>query len=242
MQNTQATKNTTNTRKSSRHQQLFLIHQHLTTLHKNNVNKLSIILVAVVALGSGLYFGTQHSGKPDLSQLTGFSFPEPEKLSNVNLVDHNNNPLTEENFSDKWTFIYVGYTFCPDACPMSLNTLNQMDGLLNQQDGPKASSLLVSVDPERDTPEHMKGYVKHFNSGFSGATGTPEAIKQFADQVSAIYSVPEDRSDPNYLVDHSSSIILINPDAAVQAIFTPPQSAEVLAKDFKLLVAHYESR
>jgi len=141
------------------------------------VNKLSIAFVAIAALAAGLFFGMNKGGEPDLTELTGFSFPE---------------------------FIYVGYTFCPDACPMSLNTLNQMDGLLKQQDGPGADTLLVSVDPERDTPEHMKDYVKYFNSGFSAATGTPEAIKQFADQVSAIYSVPEDRSDPNYLVDHSS--------------------------------------
>ena len=205
------------------------------------MNKLSIAFVAIAALAAGLFFGMHKGGEPDLSELTGFSFPEPEKLSDVSLIDHNSDPFTEANFADKWTFIYVGYTFCPDACPMSLNTLNQMDGLLKQQDGPDADTLLVSVDPERDTPEHMKDYVKYFNSGFSAATGTPEAIKQFADQVSAIYSVPEDRSDPNYLVDHSSSIILINPDAAVQAIFTPPQSAEALAKDFRLLVAHYES-
>lgn len=206
------------------------------------MNKFSIVIVAVAALAAGLFFGVQQNTRPDLSQLTGFSFPEPEKLSDVSLIDHNNDPFTEANFSDKWTFIYVGYTFCPDACPMSLNTLNQMDALLNQQEGPGANTLLVSVDPERDTPEHMKDYVKYFNKGFSAATGTPEAIRQFADQVSAIYSLPEDRSDPDYLVDHSSSIILINPDAAVQAIFTPPQSAEALAKDFRLLVAHYESR
>lgn len=206
------------------------------------MNKLSIALVAVVALAAGVFFGMHRSGGPDLSQLTGFSFPEPEKLTDISLIDHNSNPLTEAEFSGKWTFVYVGYTFCPDACPMSLNTLNRMDGLLSEQQGAGADTLLVSVDPERDTPEHMKGYVKHFNDGFSAATGTPEAVRQFADQVSAIYSVPEDRSDPNYLVDHSSSIILINPDAAVQAIFTPPQDAETLAKDFRLLVAHYESR
>ena len=206
------------------------------------MNKISIAFVAVAALAAGLFFGIQQKDRPDLTELTGFSFPEPEKLRDVSLIDHNSDPFTEENFLDTWTFIYVGYTFCPDACPMSLTTLNQMDALLTQQDGPGANTLLVSVDPERDTPEHMKGYVKYFNKGFSAATGTPDAIKQFADQVSAIYSVPEDRSDPDYLVDHSSSIILINPDAAVQAIFTPPQSAELLAKDFSLLVAHYESR
>lgn len=205
------------------------------------MNKLAIFGVALVALAAGLFFGTRQSA-PDLSELAGFSFPEPEKLTAVSLVDHNSKPLTEANFAGDWTFIYVGYTFCPDACPMSLTTLNQMSVLLDKDKDLSAKTLLVSVDPDRDTPEHMKDYVKFFNENFSAATGTPEAIRQFADQVSAVYSLPDDRSDPNYLVDHSSSIILINPDAAVQAIFTPPQTAEALAKDFRLLVAHYESR
>ena len=75
----------------------------------------------------------------------------------------------------------------------------------------------------------------------SAATGTPDKIKHFADQVSALYALPEDRSDPNYLVDHSSSIVLINPDGAVQAIFTPPQEVEALVNDFELLNTHYQS-
>lgn len=205
------------------------------------MNKIGIALVAVIALTAGLFFGVRQSA-PDLSELSGFSFPEPEKLTGIDLLDHNNEALTEKYFADKWTFIYVGYTFCPDACPMTLTTLNQTDVLLDKQPDLEASTLLVSVDPERDTPEHMKNYIKYFNEGFHAATGTPEAIREFADQVSAVYSLPDDRSDPNYLVDHSSSIILINPDAAVQAVFTPPQDANTLAKDFQLLVAHYESR
>ena len=95
--------------------------------------------------------------------------------------------------------------------------------------------MLVSVDPERDTPERLKSYVGHFNDGFVGATGTADNLRTFATQVSAVYSIPEDRSDPNYLVDHSSTIILIDPNAAVHAIFTPPQAAEKLAEDFEIL-------
>jgi len=205
------------------------------------VNKLVIPLVAIAALGAGLFFGIQQKS-PDLSELSGFSFPEPEALQSISLTDHNSEALTEENFKDKWTFVYVGYTFCPDACPMTLNTLNQLNTLIESQSDTQASTLLVSVDPERDTPDHLKDYVKYFNDGFAGATGTPDAIREFADQVKAVYALPDDRSDPNYLVDHSSSIILINPDASVQAIFTPPQEAEALANDFELLVAHYESR
>lgn len=206
------------------------------------MKKSLVFIIAIAALAIGVFFGSRQSG-PDLGELSGFSFPEPELLQDVALLDHNNEALTEANFKGKWTFIYVGYTFCPDVCPMTLTTLNQMYAQLAEADlSNEISTLLVSVDPERDTTEHLKDYVKFFNESFSGATGSPEEISKFADQVSAVFSVPEDRSDPNYLVDHSSTVILINPDAAVQAIFTPPQTAEAMAKDFRLLVAHYNSR
>ncbi len=205
------------------------------------MNKLLLFIVSITALAAGLFFATQNNA-PDLSDLSGFVFPNPETLSAVDLVNHNSEPLTETDFKDQWTFVYVGYTFCPDACPMTLTTLNQLTGILEEKGKLQASTLLVSVDPERDTPEHMKNYVTYFNEGFMAASGAPEAISHFADQVSASYSVPEDKSDPNYLVDHSSAIILINPDAAVHAIFTPPQDATVIAGDFERLVAHYKSR
>lgn len=192
-------------------------------------------------MAAGLFFATRNS-TPDVSDISGFSFPQPAKLADVDLENHDQDPVTEASFENQWTFLYVGYTFCPDACPMAMTTLNQLSNILETSDTPYPQTLLVSVDPERDTPEHLKNYVRHFNEGFSAATGTPEAIRDFANQVSASYSVPEGKTDPNYLVDHSSAIILINPDAAVQAIFTPPQDAKVIARDFELLVAHYESR
>lgn len=206
------------------------------------MNKISTTIVAILAIAIGVFFGSRQ-GRVDLSELSGFSFPEPTELHDVALLDHNNEEFTEANFKDKWTFIYVGFTFCPDVCPTTLTTLNQMYAQLSETElSNDISTLLVSVDPERDTAERLRDYVKYFNETFTGVTGTPEEIRKFADQVSVVYSVPEDRSDPNYLVDHSSTVILINPDAAVQAIFTPPQTAEAMVKDFRLLVAHYNSR
>ena len=203
------------------------------------MNKAAMAIIAVVAVAAGVWTGSKQSNI-DLSNLSGFSFPEPALLKEVDLINYDSEQLTEEYFKNQWTFVYVGYTFCPDACPMTLNILNQLHTLI-EEDQSQVNTLLVSVDPERDTPSHMKDYVKFFNEGFHAATGTPENIKHFADQVSALYALPEDRSDPNYLVDHSSSIVLINPDGAVQAIFTPPQEAAALVKDFEVLSAHYGS-
>ena len=149
------------------------------------------------------------------------------------MIDENNEALTEKYFNGSWTFIYVGYTFCPDACPLSLQTLSRMyAGLTEQNAADNVRTLLVSVDPERDTPERLKEYVKYFDESFVGATGTNQNLAAFAKQISAVYSVPEDRSKKDYLVDHSSSIVLINPNAEVHAIFTPPQIADQLAADY----------
>ncbi len=203
------------------------------------MNKIILAALCIVALGAGAWISTSQTEDVKL-EITGFAFPEPEKLSAIKLVSHEDQPVTEDSFKGRWTFIYVGYTFCPDACPMTMTVLNQLHGAIEQENvNETVNMMLVSVDPERDTTEKLNSYVKHFNPSFSAATGAPDDIQHFAKQVRSIYALPEDRSDPNYLVDHSSSVILINPEAAVHAIFTPPQVAVDLAKDFVKLSNKY---
>lgn len=200
------------------------------------MTKITIIIMAAAALAAGFWFANQQQS-PINSQISGFAYPAPAALEGIQLVDHNNKPFDESFFKGKWTFVYVGYTFCPDACPMTLTILDQLRNLL-QENGDlqdNISMMLVSVDPARDTPERLNSYINHFNDRFVAATGDPEHIKAFTRQVSAIYVVPENPEDPNYLVDHSSTVILIDPNAAVHALFTPPQQAENLAKDFKVI-------
>jgi len=206
------------------------------------MKKLALPLVALLAAALGItlsLYQRNHSPNPGKIEISGFIFPEPLPLTSVELIDQDNQPFTEANFKDKWTLVYVGYTFCPDACPIAMATLNQVWSQIEPLQS-KTAAMLVSVDPTRDTPEHLKNYITYFNENFTAATGEPAAIKSFADQVKANYSVPEDKSDPNYLVDHSSTIILIDPDASVHAVFTSPQTAEAVARDYSKLVAQYE--
>ena len=194
-------------------------------------------LTVVAGFGLGLY--TNQSQQPAKLEISGFAFPEPEPLENIELVGQNSEAITTDDFKNQWTFVYVGYTFCPDACPLTLSTMNQTHALLTESEEQSPQMMLVSVDPERDTPERLAEYVAYFNPEFKGATGSPENLQNFANQTRAIYSLPDDRSSGEYLVDHSSSIVLINPDAAVHAIFTPPQTAEKLAKDFAEIITAY---
>lgn len=194
--------------------------------------KILISTVCIAALGAGIWFG---STPPQTTKLdiSGFAFPTPSPLNTVSLINQDKQSVTVESFKGGWTFIYVGYTFCPDACPMTMTVLNQLHTMLETRNiSANVNMMLVSVDPDRDTPEILKSYVKYFNLSFSAATGTPDNIKIFADQLRSLYKVPTDKSDPNYIVDHSSSIVLIDPDASVHAIFTPPQVASDLADDF----------
>jgi protein SCO1/2 len=200
------------------------------------MKKITPVILALVAIVAGILLSRQHTSTSDI-ELSGFAFPTPETLTNIALIDQDSTELTAESFKGKWTFLYVGYTFCPDACPMTLTIMDQLYETLadNNELSDDVAMMLVSVDPDRDTPERLKSYVGHFNERFTGATGTAEHLSNFAKQVNAVYSLPKDRSDPNYLVDHSSTIILIDPNAAVHAIFTPPQQAAKLAEDFRIL-------
>ncbi|MEM7258415.1 MAG: SCO family protein [Pseudomonadota bacterium] len=204
------------------------------------MKKLTPILIAIVAIAAGAFFAVQQSDR-QAPEISGFAFPSPKPLAEIELIDQDNALVDADFFKDKWTFIYVGYTFCPDACPMTMTIMDQLHATLADNDelADNVQMMLVSIDPERDTPDRLKSYVSHFNDTFVGVTGTADNLSGFASQVSAVYVVPDDRSDPNYLVDHSSTIILIDPNAAVHALFTPPQAAQALAADFKILRKHF---
>lgn len=196
------------------------------------MKKIILATLCIAAVGIGVWLSNAQK-KNEKLELSGFAFPEPKALTDIKLISNKNVAVTENSFKGHWTFVYVGYTFCPDACPMAMTTLNQLHGALQKAKvTDPVNMMLVSVDPERDTIEKLNSYVTHFNPSFSAATGTPEDIYNFARQVSSIYVIPDDRSDPNYIVDHSSSVILIDPEAAVHAIFTPPQMTASLADDF----------
>ena len=212
-------------------------------MKKTSISRLVTIALCISALVIGFTLNRNSQPEDTKPEISGFAFPEPSALTDLELIDENNEPLTEKHFNGNWTFVYVGYTFCPDACPLSLNTLSQMYAVLADKNAAdNVKTLLVSVDPERDTPERLKEYVKYFDKSFVGATGTEQNLAAFAKQVSAVYSLPKDRSKKDYLVDHSSSIILINPNAEVHAIFTPPQQADQLATDYINLQDFYKKK
>ena len=130
------------------------------------------------------------------------------KGSPFSLKDVNNSLVTEKSFEGPLTAIFFGFTNCPDICPMTLNNLNLVINNLDKKKKEKFKVFFVSIDPERDTPEIIKDYLNSFENKIYGITGDPKKVFVLS-QSWGILSEKIFTEDGNYLINHSSSVILL---------------------------------
>jgi protein SCO1 len=200
--------------------------------------------VAVVAAVLGLWFGADWSGRqtngpggqaPKLE--AGTALPQPKRLAPFVLIDQDGRELTEARLLGKWTFAAIGYTSCPDICPMTMATFAALHRQIGEAAGrQKPQFLLISIDPQRDTPDRLAQYVRHFDPGFLGATGKDDVLQAVTRDLGGIYArVDDPNSALGYTMDHSASIYLIDPDGRLAAIFSTPHDPTSMARDFAAL-------
>jgi protein SCO1/2 len=190
-------------------------------------------VTTVLALAAGYWTSAfLLNRQPNLSDLQATHFREARALQPFELVDHTGKAFTKNALMGHWSFIFFGYTHCPDVCPTTLSVLNSVATRLRDHADP-VRYIFISVDPERDTPDKMGQFVSYFNADFIGVTGTTEAISQLTQQLGVIAARVEDAANAeNYLVDHTASILLIDPDGRFHALFSPPLKAADIAADF----------
>jgi protein SCO1 len=152
--------------------------------------------------------------------------PVIDKTSLLALVDHTGAPLTPAALDRPGTLVFFGYTHCPDICPMELATMAAaLDRL-----GPKADDVgafFVSVDPERDTPEYLAGYVALFHPAITGLTGEPAAIVAAASAFRAYYQKVE-HADRDYTIDHFARTLVLDRDGRLTAAVSFDSGPDVL--------------
>ncbi|MFN4164984.1 MAG: SCO family protein [Ferrovibrio sp.] len=146
------------------------------------------------------------------------------------LTDQDGRTVSDRDFAGKLMLVYFGFTHCPDICPTGLQTIAiAMDGL--GADAAKVQPILISVDPERDTPPVMKEYVQAFHERMVGLTGTPEQIAKVAREYRVYYQkVPLKDSSLGYSVDHSGFIYLMDGQGRYLTHFRHDVSPEDMAK------------
>jgi protein SCO1 len=198
--------------------------------------------VALIALSIGMAANLWSPREGELPNIAGFVYPEPRKISPFVLTAQDGSQFTLDRLRGKWTFAYFGYTYCPDVCPTTLAELARVQSLLNASGVDNATQyLFVSVDPKRDTPQHLAQYVPSFGKKLIGVTGSRAEIDELTRQVGVAYEFPEGTDKENYPVSHSSIVALFDPDARLHAIFTAPHKAELIAEGFRKLSARWRS-
>jgi len=194
------------------------------------------IIVSIVGVTLYQYGRVDRS---DLDNLSATVFRIPRTISAFELTDHNGKTFTQDSLKDNWSFLFFGYTNCPDVCPNTLSTMNLMATTLekNQPDRVVPRFIMVSVDPDRDTVEILSKYIPYFNNSFIGLTGNSS---QQIDAITKQFGIPyfiskKSPDDTRYEVQHSGAILLVNPQGNLHALFSAPHEPTKLINEFSLI-------
>ncbi len=164
-------------------------------------------------------------------------FPDPKPLTAFALTDQQNRVFDLSRLKGKWSFLFFGFTHCPDICPTTLAILARArDNIAKSTVGAEdVQFVFISVDPNRDTAGKLGQYVTYFDTTFLGVTGNDAQIGNLAGQLGAPYQVAFTPGMENYPVYHSTAVFLVDPRARYHAIFTPPLDAETISRRFEVL-------
>jgi len=187
-------------------------------------------LVVVVAALAGFWVAQRSAGSaPQLT--SGTWFPQPRPIGDFALTDERSQPFTLASLKGRPTLVFFGFTHCPDVCPTTLALLASVQKRVAM---PNLKVALISVDPERDTPEQLGSYIASFRGDLIGLTGSASEIVK-ATRAFGVAAARVDLGGGNYTMDHSAAVFVLDSRARIVAVFTPPLSAPALSRDLARL-------
>jgi protein SCO1/2 len=190
-------------------------------------------LAVLVALGVIVLFTLGGCSRP--YSFHGESIEPPEPAGDFTLTGPNGKTYNLSDFRGKLIVLYFGYTSCPDVCPTTMAALAQMlRDLGDKAEGVQV--IMVTVDPQRDTPERLNSYVTAFDPSFIGLSGTPDQIAAAAKAFNVIYQVHPGSSPDNYLVDHTATTSVLDKDGGLRLVWPYGTAPDELAADLNELL------
>lgn len=195
-----------------------------------------------LALGLLLLTACSDSAMPEVEALV---YEQARPLSDFSLQDQNAQPVTKQTLLGQWNLVFLGYTSCPDICPLTLAKLKSVYNALHA-DYP-LQIWFLAVDPKRDTTAKRKAYIDYFNPDFLAVSGEHKDLFPLVRELGLIYAI-SNSDEPEYAVDHSASIAMVDPQGAVRAIFKPEFkqgsvpliNAKLLITEFKQIADYYQ--
>ncbi|MEO1036923.1 MAG: SCO family protein [Pseudomonadota bacterium] len=203
----------------------------------SKLNMPTVIGIAALAMLAGaitqrLIGAGDATAPPDTAAAT--VIPQPVALPAFEL-DGVDRSFDNAALQDRWSLVFFGFTNCPDICPTTLATLAGAAEKIRRS-VPAFDVVFVSVDPRRDQPTDAQRYASYFDKAFIGVTGSDQALAALAKPLGILYfQVPQ--GDDAYTVDHSSSLLLVNPRGELAAVFSAPHDADAIANDIIKIAA-----
>lgn len=193
-------------------------------------------LLLGAAIAAGVALSLRDAGE-SVAPLAATILPAGNELPEFALLDQDGSPVDRTVFEGQWDLVFFGFTHCPDICPATMTVLGQAKRALEAQQGrdPLPRVVLVSVDPERDTPEAMARYIGYFGDGNLGLTGELDEIRKLTGAL-GIFFQKAGPDDGNYGVDHSTVVLVIDPRGRLKALFSAPQRVDDLVHDLPLVM------
>lgn len=195
---------------------------------KIGVLSLGVVLVVALTVWGGVRYWRPYV-------LHGFAMQPPRPATDFTLTAHTGERVSLRHFRGKLLLLYFGYTHCPGICPTTLAHVAQV----LYQLGPRSQQvqlLMISVDPERDTPDKLAAYVPHFHPAFLGLTGSVEEIAAVAPLFGIYYEKEANAGSSNYLVDHSSTLLVIDQHGVMRLIIPFNTAVDDIAADVAFLL------
>jgi protein SCO1/2 len=193
-----------------------------------------IAILLGVALAAGIFVASNLNRPAEVQK--AFVIPQPSDLPDVSLLDQFGHAVGANAFHGEWNLVFFGFTNCPDVCPITLQVLSNVRNELAALGKTAPRVVLVSVDPERDTPELLGQYMNYFGEDNLGLTGELSEIKKLTSALGIYFAkIPTDADD--YSVDHSAAVIVISPDGKFSALFSAPHTISDYVHDLPIIMS-----
>ncbi len=206
-------------------------------MSKRNVIFLLLILFSVTGIFT--YFQSLPSlleKKPSL--ITGKILVRPMEIDNFELIDQNNEVFNKKSLEGGWTVLFFGYTNCPDVCPTTIYKLAEIkNGIKEDLPSANFNTVLVTLDPDRDSTERLDEYIGYFDETMLGVTGTYENIQSFTSSLSVFYQ--RINKEEGYDFNHTASIFVFDKDGSLFATMSPANTVGELESDFFTILNNF---
>lgn len=193
---------------------------------------IALLIAALGFFGVRVILGQPLFGTPALH---GFELDNRPAVPNFTLTTHTGDPFALYDMRGQVTLLYFGYTYCPDVCPITLAVLKKARNDLPESLQDDVQIIMVTVDPERDTPEVLAGYLAHFDDSFLGLTGTDDEIAAAGAPIGIFSEQVTVEGVDGYFIDHTATVAVVDKAGRLRTVYPFNMEWDNIAADLRVL-------